>query len=351
METKEYYTKLSDYLILNGYSKNSSGLYYGKAGIAVGLFELSRYLNDERIEDHAYELLNQSLISKTEVCSLEKGLSGIAYALRYLVENSFVEADANELISDKLDKIYTYIGDDTGEWQERMDKLYALLYAFDNDEMMQRQSCIGNAEILWEKNTDEMLNDLSHILTVDSPLSQEIHRRFILWIQWVRRAERRNIAFKLNETLISETIATYQKAQNAELLMQSHLAGYFLSQKDTSIRTDLSAIVQAMSIQDKIIYSFSSLSSREQTYPVFAQGDKTEKFLQDVMRGNMYCSSLKGGIIQVLMYEIAVEDLSARERLSELILLPDIHEIKGAEKQIIKPINYDEKTDTVNGHE
>lgn len=136
MEAKEYYTKLSDYLILNGYSKNNSGLYYGKAGLAVGLFELSRYLNDERIENHAFELLNQSLISKTEVCDLEKGLSGIAYALRYLVENRFIEADANELISDKLDKIAIYISDDSGKWQERMDKLYALLYAFGKDELM-----------------------------------------------------------------------------------------------------------------------------------------------------------------------------------------------------------------------
>ena len=351
MEAKEYYSKLSDYLILNGYSKNNSGLYYGKAGLAVGLFELSRYLNDERIENHAFELLNQSLISKTEVCDLEKGLSGIAYALRYLVENRFIEADANELIGDKLDKIAIYIGDDSDKWQERMDKLYALLYAFGKDEFMRFQSCMGNAAILWEKNTEEMLNDLSHILTIDSPLTQELQRRFTLWIQWLRRAEMRGIASQINETLISETIITYQRALDSGLLLQSHLADYFLSSNHTTKRTELFAIAEAISTQDRIIDSFCNLSDKGFTDPIYIQGDKTEKFIQDAMRNNIYCSTLKGGLTQLLMYEIAVEDPSARERLSELILLPDIHEIKGAEKQIFQPINYDEKTDTVNGHE
>jgi len=350
MEAKEYYTKLSYYLILNGYSKNNSGLYYGKAGLAVGLFELSRYLNDERIENHAFELLNQSLISKTEVCDLEKGLSGIAYALRYLVENSFIEADANELIGDKLDKIAIYIGDDSGKWQERMNKLYALLYAFGKDEFMRFQSCMGNAAILWEKNTEEMLNDLSHILTVDSPLTQELQRRFTLWIQWLRRAERRGITSQFNETLISETIKTYRDAQDAGLLIQSASANYFLFQNKYN-KTELSAVVQAMSMPNIIVDSFCNLSDRDFIDPVYIKGDKTEKSIQDAMRNNIYCSTLKGGLTQLLMYEIAVEDPSARERLSELILLPDIHEIKGAEKQIIQPINYDEKTDTVNGHE
>lgn len=327
MEAKEYYTKLSDYLILNGYSKNSSGLYFGKAGIAIGLFELSRYLNDERIENHAFELLNQSLISKTEVCDLEKGLSGIAYALRYLIENRFVEADANELIGDKLDKIAIYIGDESGKWQERMDKLHALLYAFGKDEFMRFQSCMGNAVILWEKNTEEMINDLSRILTIDSPLTQELQRRFTLWIQWLRRAEMRGITSQLNETLISETIKTYQKVLDSGLLVQSSLANYFLYQ-DKSRRVDLSALSEAISTQDRIIDLFCSLSDWDITNSIYIQKDKTEKNLQNEMRGNICCSSLKRGIIQVMMYEISLEDPSTRERLSDLILLPDIHEIK-----------------------
>ena len=97
--------KLTDYVLLNSCSVNSSGLYNGKAGIALALFEVARCLQDKYLEERACELLQESLLSKNEDIGFENGLSGIGYVLYYLVENKFVDADFEELFGDKLNKI------------------------------------------------------------------------------------------------------------------------------------------------------------------------------------------------------------------------------------------------------
>jgi hypothetical protein len=97
--------KLIDYTLLNACSINSSGLYNGKAGIALALFEAARYLQDEYIEEQAFDLLQEALVNKTEDISFESGLSGIGYVLLYLIENEFIEADFDELFEEQLEKI------------------------------------------------------------------------------------------------------------------------------------------------------------------------------------------------------------------------------------------------------
>lgn len=97
--------KLIDYTLLNACSINSSGLYNGKAGIALALFEVARYLQDEYIEEQAFDLLQEALVSKTEDISFENGLSGIGYVLLYLIENEFIDADFDELFGEQFEKI------------------------------------------------------------------------------------------------------------------------------------------------------------------------------------------------------------------------------------------------------
>ena len=46
--------KIVDNILLNASSVNSSGLYNGKAGMALALFEAARYLKDDGIEEKAF---------------------------------------------------------------------------------------------------------------------------------------------------------------------------------------------------------------------------------------------------------------------------------------------------------
>lgn len=107
--------KLTDFVLLNSCSINSSGLYNGKAGMALALFEISRCLQDEYIEDQASELLQESLLSKNEDIGFENGLSGIGFALLYLINNKFIDADFEELFGDNLYRILNVLRD----WKDK----------------------------------------------------------------------------------------------------------------------------------------------------------------------------------------------------------------------------------------
>lgn len=99
--------KITDYILLNACSINSSGLYNGKAGMSWALFEAARNLQDEYIEEQAFVLLQEALVSKTNDVSLENGISGIGYVLLYLIKNDFIDADFGELFGGQLEKILT----------------------------------------------------------------------------------------------------------------------------------------------------------------------------------------------------------------------------------------------------
>ncbi len=107
MINKATIRKLVDYILLNACSINSSGLYNGKAGMAWALFEAACSLQDEYIEEQAFELLQEALVNKTEDISFENGMSGIGYTLLYLIKNDFVDADFDELFGEQLEKILT----------------------------------------------------------------------------------------------------------------------------------------------------------------------------------------------------------------------------------------------------
>ncbi|MFT4073153.1 MAG: hypothetical protein QM654_14665 [Dysgonamonadaceae bacterium] len=103
--------KLIDYVLFNSCSLSSCGLYNGKAGISLCLFETARYLQDEYLEEQAYKLLQESLLAGNEDVGFENGLAGIGYVLLYLIRHEFIEADFDELfgkqaaaIAQQLDK-------------------------------------------------------------------------------------------------------------------------------------------------------------------------------------------------------------------------------------------------------
>lgn len=102
--------KIVDHILLNACSVNSSGLYNGKAGMALALFETARYLQDEYIEEQAFNLLQEALITQTEDIGFENGLGGIGYVLLYLLRKDIVDADFGELFGEQHEKIMAHLG-------------------------------------------------------------------------------------------------------------------------------------------------------------------------------------------------------------------------------------------------
>ena len=97
--------KLIEVILLNAYAVRSPGLYNGKAGLSICLFETAGLLKDSYVEDHAFELLQEALVSKTSDIGFENGLSGIGYALHYLINYNYVDADFYEFFGGRLDEI------------------------------------------------------------------------------------------------------------------------------------------------------------------------------------------------------------------------------------------------------
>nr|WP_302830316.1 hypothetical protein [uncultured Bacteroides sp.] len=113
---KKIVKKLADYVALNSCASNSSGLYNGKAGMSLALFEAANVLQCEYLEEQAFELLQETLLTRTQDISFENGLSGIGYALAYLINNRLVDADFDELFGEKMDVIL----DETAIQMERL---------------------------------------------------------------------------------------------------------------------------------------------------------------------------------------------------------------------------------------
>jgi hypothetical protein len=84
-------------LLLNIYSIEQAGCLNGKVGISLTLFELSRRFNDERLENHAFNLLQEALAHDVKSCDFATGHSGMAYTISYLIDNKFIDADYFEL--------------------------------------------------------------------------------------------------------------------------------------------------------------------------------------------------------------------------------------------------------------
>lgn len=97
--------QLADFITLSAEAFSSSGFYNGKAGAALSLFEASRLLCDEILEEEAAELLQEALLTETTDIGFRNGLSGIGFVLVYLTKNGFVEAKTNELFDKQNQQI------------------------------------------------------------------------------------------------------------------------------------------------------------------------------------------------------------------------------------------------------
>ncbi len=74
MEEKDIIEKLIDYVLLNAYSVSAAGLDNGKAGLALSLFEVAAFRQDERLANHAVELMKESLYTIIRDIIFERGM-------------------------------------------------------------------------------------------------------------------------------------------------------------------------------------------------------------------------------------------------------------------------------------
>ena len=78
--------------------------------MSLTLFEASRVLADEYLEEQASQLLQEALLVRTQDISFENGLSGIGYTVLYLLENGFIETEFEDVFGKQALTICQQIG-------------------------------------------------------------------------------------------------------------------------------------------------------------------------------------------------------------------------------------------------
>lgn len=141
---------LSDFIRLSACGLQSAGLATGKAGVAIALFEAARTLQDEAMEDDAYDLLREALLSRHTDLDMKDGWAGIGFALWYLIRYRFVKADFNELFADRLQALRQ--ADDQAQERSiiRTDDTCLLWHATDDKERC-RRAMDSTARLLMEE--------------------------------------------------------------------------------------------------------------------------------------------------------------------------------------------------------
>lgn len=93
---------LVNILLLNAGFIESIGLGKGKLGIAIFFYHYARYTGSKLYEEFADSLLDEvsDQLNTSTPLDFENGLTGIGWGIVYLVKNSFIEGDIDEILND-----------------------------------------------------------------------------------------------------------------------------------------------------------------------------------------------------------------------------------------------------------
>ena len=103
--------QIADILIINGGFLNNPGLYIGEMGLVLFFSRYYRYTQNDLYMEYCLDLFEniQNKIHQDTPVNYKHGLAGIGSTIEYLVQNSFFEADTDEILEDFDRRIfYTY---------------------------------------------------------------------------------------------------------------------------------------------------------------------------------------------------------------------------------------------------
>lgn len=330
--TPETVRNLTDFVLLNAYSLSSSGLYKGKAGYVLCLFELSRHFNDSKLEEHAFEILREMLLSQTEKIDFGSGLSGIGYALLYVIRHQFIKADFQELFEPQQKRICSEIRQTENKFQH-LDVLPFLM------EYDKQAGHAGDTESLIQS----ILKD-SFLISEKTFTKENWHRecRKDVWISFLRSLfrslfllEHRNVTVSYDKSLLAKINSDLDLLIRTDrILLPDDIRFYksslpALNEKNESYRVVVDPI--ALKIMDlptiirlNIMQSYSQKRFSWPDDPLKGLSDDTlEELLSFRIGRNHRICSFYSGVCRFLLYylyEKAENRPEVSNRLTELLI-------------------------------
>ena len=94
--------RISRHMIMHASFLPNIGLYHGKMGIVLFFAHYARYTGNTLYEDFAGEILEEVYegIHRNLPANFEYGLCGIGWGIEYLLQNGFMEGDADEMLAE-----------------------------------------------------------------------------------------------------------------------------------------------------------------------------------------------------------------------------------------------------------
>jgi hypothetical protein len=309
-----FISQLADFILLNAYSVQSAGLYNGKMGLSLCLFEVATFLQDKKIENHAFELLQETIVfsHKSENITFENGLSGIGFVLLYLIENKLIDADYEELFKEQQDRIFSQMKAISVFSEKHLNCLYfaKLLYHSENKTevtpLMER--LIMDVELSLEKqlkvfdtthsneNKINVLYDFENyvkmvFLCQNHPASTSLLSKYATLYQQGKITSRFATGYYLEKIAFNSDIRDTAKtiketaiqgiSPNRLTLSQQINLLYFLDSKNEQY-------IQTVSLLEKSLFDF--------TNPEF------EKNLLRKIPGGCFIAGYDSGIARLLLY-------------------------------------------------
>jgi hypothetical protein len=101
--------KIANTLVLYSYHIENKGFINGKMGIAFFLYHCARYTKDMEYNDFADDIVDDILATIDSVpFDFENGLTGIGWAINYLMNNAFLDGDPDEALQYVDDRVFLY---------------------------------------------------------------------------------------------------------------------------------------------------------------------------------------------------------------------------------------------------
>lgn len=107
--------RITNTLLIHFHSINDVGFLNGKMGIVFYIYLLGKYLRNNKYTEVAEDLLDDVVEQIDETLSLdfEYGITGIGWAIEFLIQNNFIEADSDDILEEIDIRINKELASDT----------------------------------------------------------------------------------------------------------------------------------------------------------------------------------------------------------------------------------------------
>ncbi|MCC8145345.1 MAG: hypothetical protein LIO93_02660 [Bacteroidales bacterium] len=309
---------LTSYLLYNAYSLKSIGIYNGKAGLSLSLFETARYLQDESIEEHAFELLQESLVlgENEDDLTFENGISGIGFVLLYLIQNQFIDASFDELFGEYAKRIVSVVKKETTLCEKLFPHIHFLALLYEATHENEVYECILKIRKAKEESLKQQIRN------------PEISKFQFLtdFMDYLRMVS--NHRYPVSESLVREYAGLYQKNKFASRFEIAFYLERLIEQKqiencgfmDKIIKANKSRALQniknhpdqfPLAAQIDLLYLFHQNPGKYKSYMALLEKDLFVPDLKDLQKNllrkippNKFIPAYEAGIARFLLYAV-----------------------------------------------